>query len=122
MLSLRKLSAAVLAGVMCIGCAGMTAYADTEETTEAAAAAEPEEITSGEYTYQIDEEYGGAVFTAYEPETNTADLKFGLPEFDDMLMPMLAVVPLQLIAYYTSVHKGNDVDKPRNLAKSVTVE
>lgn len=59
---------------------------------------------------------------SYEPEQNTADLKFGLPEFDDLLMPMIAVVPLQLIAYYTSVHKGNDVDKPRNLAKSVTVE
>ncbi|MBQ8514729.1 MAG: glutamine--fructose-6-phosphate transaminase (isomerizing) [Ruminococcus sp.] len=59
---------------------------------------------------------------SYQPEQNTADMKFGLPEFDDMLMPMLAVVPLQLIAYYTSVHKGNDVDKPRNLAKSVTVE
>lgn len=59
---------------------------------------------------------------SYQPETNTADLKFGLPEFDDLLMPMIAVVPLQLIAYYTSVHKGNDVDKPRNLAKSVTVE
>ncbi len=59
---------------------------------------------------------------SYEPETNTADIKFGLPEFDDMIMPMLAVVPLQLIAYYTSVNRGNDVDKPRNLAKSVTVE
>ncbi len=69
MLSWRKLSAAVLAGAMCIGCAGMTAYADTEETTEAAAAAaKPEEITSGEYTYHIDEEYGGAVITAYEPD------------------------------------------------------
>ena len=49
-------------------------------------------------------------------------MKFGLPDFDDLLMPMIAVVPLQLIAYYTSVLKGNDVDKPRNLAKSVTVE
>lgn len=37
-------------------------------------------------------------------------------------MPMVAAVPLQLIAYYTAVLKGNDVDKPRNLAKSVTVE
>ena len=37
-------------------------------------------------------------------------------------MPMVAAVPIQLIAYYTSVLKGNDVDKPRNLAKSVTVE
>ncbi|NLZ47113.1 MAG: hypothetical protein GX896_10530, partial [Clostridiales bacterium] len=46
----------------------------------------------------------------------------GIPTTDDILMPMLAVVPLQLIAYYTSVSRGNDVDKPRNLAKSVTVE
>ena len=58
----------------------------------------------------------------YKPETDVADYKFGLPDFDDLLMPMLAVVPLQLVAYYTSVLKGNDVDKPRNLAKSVTVE
>ena len=40
----------------------------------------------------------------------------------DVLMPMVATVPMQLLAYYTSVNKGNDVDKPRNLAKSVTVE
>ena len=58
----------------------------------------------------------------YQPDDHTADMKFGLPDFDDLLMPMIAVVPLQLIAYYTSVLKGNDVDKPRNLAKSVTVE
>ena len=59
---------------------------------------------------------------SYKPEKDVADYQFGLPEFDDLLMPMLAVVPLQLIAYYTAVHKGTDVDKPRNLAKSVTVE
>ena len=45
-----------------------------------------------------------------------------LPQADQLLMPMVAAVPLQLIAYYTAVLKGNDVDKPRNLAKSVTVE
>ena len=45
-----------------------------------------------------------------------------LPKVDELLTPMVAAVPLQLIAYYTSVLKGNDVDKPRNLAKSVTVE
>lgn len=45
-----------------------------------------------------------------------------LPELDDMLMPIIAVVPLQLLAYHAAVAKGNDVDKPRNLAKSVTVE
>ncbi|MCD8219667.1 MAG: glutamine--fructose-6-phosphate transaminase (isomerizing) [Ruminococcus sp.] len=55
-----------------------------------------------------------------DPEA--VDLRYDLPDFDDLLMPMIAVVPLQLIAYYTSVLKGNDVDKPRNLAKSVTVE
>jgi glucosamine--fructose-6-phosphate aminotransferase (isomerizing) len=38
------------------------------------------------------------------------------------LTPALSVVPLQLLAYYTSLALGNDVDKPRNLAKSVTVE
>ena len=59
---------------------------------------------------------------AYVPEKDVADLKFGLPEFDDLLSPMPAVVPLQLIAYYTAVLKGTDVDTPRNLAKSVTVE
>ena len=60
--------------------------------------------------------------SGYEPDADAADYKFGLPDIDDILMPMAAVVPLQLIAYYTSVLKGNDVDKPRNLAKSVTVE
>lgn len=55
-------------------------------------------------------------------ESDVAEFKVGLPTIDDILMPILAVVPLQLIAYYTSVLRGNDVDKPRNLAKSVTVE
>ncbi|MDO5560736.1 MAG: glutamine--fructose-6-phosphate transaminase (isomerizing) [Oscillospiraceae bacterium] len=50
------------------------------------------------------------------------DYKLTVPAVDSLLMPMTAVVPLQLIAYYTSVLRGNDVDKPRNLAKSVTVE
>ncbi len=45
-----------------------------------------------------------------------------LPVARDMLMPLVAVVPLQLIAYYTAVLKNCDVDHPRNLAKSVTVE
>ena len=60
---------------------------------------------------------------SYCPDSDVADYKFGLPDnIEDLLMPMAAVVPLQLIAYYTSVLRGNDVDKPRNLAKSVTVE
>lgn len=45
-----------------------------------------------------------------------------VPETDELLTPVLAVVPLQLLAYYTAIIRGADVDKPRNLAKSVTVE
>jgi glucosamine--fructose-6-phosphate aminotransferase (isomerizing) len=45
-----------------------------------------------------------------------------LPKVHRLLTPLVSVVPTQLIAYYTSLHRGNDVDKPRNLAKSVTVE
>ena len=45
-----------------------------------------------------------------------------IPEAEDLLMPVLAVIPTQLISYYVSIARGNDVDKPRNLAKSVTVE
>ncbi|CAK7034809.1 glutamine--fructose-6-phosphate transaminase (isomerizing) [Tissierella carlieri] len=53
---------------------------------------------------------------------NHADETIYIPEVDNILAPVLTVVPTQLLAYYTSVIKGNDVDKPRNLAKSVTVE
>ena len=45
-----------------------------------------------------------------------------IPETDELLIPILAVVPLQLLAYYAAITRGCDVDKPRNLAKSVTVE
>src|SRR5258707_8594702 len=45
-----------------------------------------------------------------------------LPEAPDYVMPILAVIPLQLLAYHLAVELGRDVDKPRNLAKSVTVE
>ena len=51
-----------------------------------------------------------------------ADNAIYIDEIDEMLMPTLAIIPLQLLAYYTAVEKGLDVDKPRNLAKSVTVE
>ena len=57
-----------------------------------------------------------------EIEAEAVDYIVRIPLVNDILMPMLAVVPLQLIAYYTSVLRGNDVDQPRNLAKSVTVE
>jgi glucosamine--fructose-6-phosphate aminotransferase (isomerizing) len=47
---------------------------------------------------------------------------FSIPEADEIVAPLLSVVPLQLLAYYVGILKGIDVDKPRNLAKSVTVE
>jgi glutamine---fructose-6-phosphate transaminase (isomerizing) len=47
---------------------------------------------------------------------------FFIPEVDELLAPVLAVIPLQLLAYYTAVVRGCDIDQPRNLAKSVTVE
>ena len=45
-----------------------------------------------------------------------------VPSVDAMLQPSLSLIPLQLFAYYMAVNRGCDVDKPRNLAKSVTVE
>ena len=53
---------------------------------------------------------------------NSSDVMIEIPDTIDLLTPLLAVIPEQLIAYYASVLLGNDVDKPRNLAKSVTVE
>ncbi|MGM0877319.1 MAG: glutamine--fructose-6-phosphate transaminase (isomerizing) [Bacillota bacterium] len=50
------------------------------------------------------------------------DDSFVLPSIHEQLTPLAAVVPLQLISYYAALHRGCDVDKPRNLAKSVTVE
>jgi len=47
---------------------------------------------------------------------------FGMPETDDLIAPIIYTVPLQLLSYYVAVLKGTDVDQPRNLAKSVTVE
>lgn len=57
----------------------------------------------------------------YEVE-DTADFTIYVPRVDEHFIGSLAVIPLQLLGYYTSVAKGLDVDKPRNLAKSVTVE
>ena len=53
---------------------------------------------------------------------NYLDHVIFVPETDELLIPLLAVVPLQLLAYYAAITRGCDVDKPRNLAKSVTVE
>ena len=51
-----------------------------------------------------------------------AAVAISLPPVDPIVAPILYSVPVQLLAYYTAVAKGTDVDQPRNLAKSVTVE
>lgn len=53
---------------------------------------------------------------------NAVDSVFYIPKVNDIFAPIIGVIPLQLLAYYMAVQKGCDVDKPRNLAKSVTVE
>ena len=61
----------------------------------------------------------------YEDETyfdKTADDIFRIPRASDALTPILSVIPCQLFAYYCAIQRGLDPDKPRNLAKSVTVE
>ena len=51
-----------------------------------------------------------------------ADFVFEVPEVDELLSPIVNVIPLQLLAYYIADFDGKDVDQPRNLAKTVTVE
>ena len=51
-----------------------------------------------------------------------ADDIIEIPAVEELLQPMVTVIPLQLLAYHIAVARGCDVDKPRNLAKSVTVE
>ncbi|ODM25055.1 glutamine--fructose-6-phosphate aminotransferase [Clostridium sp. Bc-iso-3] len=69
----------------------------------------------------------GAVVLAIAKESNkqvckAADVVVTIPDVDSLIAPIVAVTPLQLFAYYMALQKGCDVDKPRNLAKSVTVE
>ena len=52
----------------------------------------------------------------------TDEDRFVIPEVHSLLTPLISVIPLQLISYYAALHRDCDVDKPRNLAKSVTVE
>jgi len=68
---------------------------------------------------------GPVIAIAEEGDTKTktvADEVVYVPEISSFLQPILSVVPLQLLAYYIAIERGCDVDKPRNLAKSVTVE
>jgi glucosamine--fructose-6-phosphate aminotransferase (isomerizing) len=73
---------------------------------------------------------GGAVIAITTDDNNTlkrvldpsSDALISLPRSPEMLSPILMVLPLQLLAYHVAVRRGCDVDQPRNLAKSVTVE
>jgi len=69
---------------------------------------------------------GGAIIAVAtegdEEIRRVADEVFFVPDVPEQLQPLLTVVPLQLLAYHAAVLRGKDVDKPRNLAKSVTVE
>jgi glutamine---fructose-6-phosphate transaminase (isomerizing) len=65
---------------------------------------------------------GGYIIGVSDKESNVYDSWIKLPSVDELLYPMVAVVPLQLLAYYLAVQRGYDPDKPRNLAKSVTVK
>ncbi len=69
---------------------------------------------------------GGSVFMLAKDgmpvDTSCCDHVATIPPVEDLFTPILTVIPLQLLAYHTSLLKGCDVDKPRNLAKSVTVE
>ena len=62
------------------------------------------------------------VITNQNLENNNFDYVINIPSTNALISPILSVVPLQILAYYISKNKGLDVDKPRNLAKSVTVE
>ena len=65
---------------------------------------------------------GAVVIVIGDAEVNSADYMVRIPSTHEFLQPVLAVVPLQVIAYEMALARGNDVDQPRNLAKSVTVE
>ncbi len=62
------------------------------------------------------------IITNQEIDEDMFDMVIKIPETDTFVSPILSIIPLQFLAYFTSKEKGLDVDKPRNLAKSVTVE
>ena len=64
------------------------------------------------------------IVTTKKHENEVSDMDFGfiLPDIDPLLAASTQVIPMQLLSYYTSKLRGCDIDKPRNLAKSVTVE
>ena len=62
------------------------------------------------------------IITNQNIDKNMFDSVIEIPNVNPLISPIVSAVPLQLLAYYTAKEKGLDVDKPRNLAKSVTVE
>lgn len=74
---------------------------------------------------EIKSRKGKIISVVTEGDTNVkemSDYSFVIPDTRDCFVPLLAVIPLQLLSYYVSIAKGRNVDQPRNLAKSVTVE
>ena len=69
---------------------------------------------------------GGKILfiTDHKKELINENIRFGIrvPSIDNLLSPILLTIPIQLLAYHVALLKGCDIDKPRNLAKSVTVE
>ena len=65
---------------------------------------------------------GAYIIAVSDKESDIYDSWIKIPKVDELLYPMVAVVPLQLLAYYLAIKRGHDPDKPRNLAKSVTVK
>jgi len=65
---------------------------------------------------------GAYIIGVSDKESDIYDSWIRLPQVDELFYPMVAVVPLQLLAYYLAISRGRDPDKPRNLAKSVTVK
>ena len=81
---------------------------------------------SGEALRGDDPARGGELFVFTDADSNFADSEgvhvIRTPRHAGVLSPIVHTIPVQLLAYYTAVQKGTDVDQPRNLAKSVTVE
>ena len=65
---------------------------------------------------------GAYIIGVSDRESDIYDFWIKIPQVDELLYPMVAVAPLQLLAYHLAVNRGCDPDKPRNLAKSVTVK
>ena len=68
------------------------------------------------------QKFGGSSVADPDRIRAVADHVIRVPDTSPLLMPLVAVAPLQLLAYHIAVRRGCDVDQPRNLAKSVTVE